>query len=126
MTTTVGKPVIEISLLPAQWGKDQFKLCFDEVLEAVRQIRATHVRSKDDLIVLFPTDRWEVGLGTEIVIKIDLPNSCLTESGVMNEVADRVQLAIQRLLPDAYVQCVVSVFEIGRGFMSTAPRAVAK
>ncbi len=68
------KPVIRVHLLPANWGEGDYEALHTSIVAAATQVMDEHeIETEDDLIVLFPPDLMKKGLGTEIVVEIDLP-----------------------------------------------------
>jgi hypothetical protein len=115
--TRPAKPIIKVYLLPA-WNEDQFQACFNRLVNAAKSIAALHVNSEDDIIILFSQDAMVYGLGTEIVIEVDLPQSLVVDTAEQ-ETADAMFAVMQGFLPKAYIQCKVYAFDTSRGYRAT-------
>ena len=114
-----AKTVITVSLLPAEWGESDLQACFEKLLEAARSIPALAIKSEEDFIVLFPKDAMEKGLGTEIVVKVDVPAPYAPDWETENKIAYTFFFFMQDLFPTAHVQCMVKPFEMSHGFWAT-------
>ena len=118
MRSGFGLPVITVSLLP-DWDQEQLEKCFDGLVYAAAGIPEMQVEGEKDVIVLFPKDAMQKGLGTEIVIKVDLPAYFVTDTDVENDIASSMVTAMQLLLPSARIECSVDKREAARGFWAT-------
>ena len=116
--TPVAKPVIKVYLLPP-WDEDQLQNCFHCLVEAVKSIPVLQVRSEDDVIVLMNQDRMTYGLGTEILIEVDVSKYLVTIYETEDAIAKALVDVMQALLPDAHIQCKVHPFDTSRGFWAT-------
>jgi hypothetical protein len=116
--TRIAKPIIKLYLLP-EWDEAQFQTCFTRLVNAARSVAALHVSGPDDLIILFSQDAMVYGLGTVILIEVDLPRDLITDSDVENETAEAIHAVVQGLLPNAYVQCKVYPYGTDRGYQVT-------
>ena len=115
--TRPAKPIIKVYLLPA-WNEGQYQACFNRLVNAAKSVAALHVNSEDDIIILFSQDAMVYGLGTEIIIEIDLPQGLVVDT-VEQETADAIFAVVQEFLPNAYIQCKVSAFDTSRGYRVT-------
>ena len=113
--TQFAKPIIKIYLLPAEWDEEDLQTCFNKLVCAARSVPTMRVADENDLIVLFPKDAMLKGLGTEIVIEVDLPTNTAHE----DEVASAFCAVMQQLLPNAHVQCKVYPFDMRHGFAAS-------
>lgn len=112
-----AKPIVKVYLLPAEWREEQFQKCFNTLLEGARSLWS-EVKSENDLIVLFPKDAMAMGLGTEVVIEVDVPAPLHPRNGE-DVIARAFFEAVRKLLPEAHVQCKVYKFETVHGFCAT-------
>ena len=60
------------------------------------------------MLVLYPTDKMIMGLGSEVFVEVDgLSDENICNLAVRNELAEKLGKAVERLLPDAQVDCRV-------------------
>lgn len=113
-----AKPIIKIYLLPA-WNEGQFQACFNRLFNAAKSVPSLKVEAAKDLIILFSQDAMVYGAGSEILIEVDLPQHLITGDNVETQTANAIHAVVQGLLPDAYVQCKVRLFDTERGYRAT-------
>lgn len=114
-----AKPVIKVYLLPAEWGEEELQRCFYALLAGAQSVNCLKVETEDDFIVVFPKDAMMKGLGTEILVEVDVPASLLGTYFTQdkeNEIASTFFEVMRRLLPEAHIQCKVYKFETSHGF----------
>jgi len=119
---TSAKPIIKVYLLPNEWSEAEYQDCFDALLKGAQSLDPLGVRTENDFIVLFPKDGMRKGLGTEIVIEVDIPNihsnyDCNRkmvngEFFGTNKIANTFFEIMHGLLPAAYIQCKVYEYHL--------------
>ncbi len=118
------KPVVKVYLLPITWSELAYRDCFDKILAAAKGLPGLQVETSNDLIVLFPKDLMQMGLGTEVLVEVDIPTNYRVGPGKDEaQVAKAFGEVLHELLPGAHVQCKVYRFDIGGLWTSgnTAP-----
>lgn len=117
--TRFAKPVITAYLLPGHWSEKDYNQYFKELLRAARSVPSLRVQSEQDFIVLFPKDLMVYGVGTEIVINVDVPAHFMLGDGQADEAVSAIFQVTQDLLPDAYIQCRLHKFDVTCGYWAT-------
>jgi hypothetical protein len=117
--TRFVKPIIKVYLLPATWGEADYHRYFKELLRAACSVNSLRVRSENDFLVLFPKDAMAYGVGTEIVIEIDVPAHFMLDVDNEDEAVSAIFKVTQDLLPDAYIQCKLYKFGVEHGYWAT-------
>jgi hypothetical protein len=79
------KPVIKLWCLPANRSQSFYERIYKAVVRAVIA-SAVGPKTKDDLIILMPSDHMKMGLGEEIVIEIDFVDWTIHHSHLLNAV----------------------------------------
>jgi hypothetical protein len=113
-----AKPIIKLYLLPA-WDEAQFRVCFNRLVNAAKTVTALQVNDASDLIILFSQDAMVYGLGSEILVEVDLPKHLIVDADVETRTANTIHTVMQGMLPEAYVQCKVYSFDTERGYRAT-------
>lgn len=108
-----AKPVIIVDLLPKEWGEVEFKQLQAEIVRAAGTVFTWGIKSEDDLIVLFPADRMQKGLGEVVPIMAFVPDM---PPPLELTISAALCAAVKAYLPKAFVQCKVFPFETSRGF----------
>jgi len=111
-----AQPVIKVYLLPAEWGEEELERCFYALLAGAQTVASLRVQTEDDFIVVFPKDAMLKGLGTEILIEVDVPAPWAPTYDAEDEIASMTFEVMRRLLPGAHIQCKVYKFETSHGF----------
>lgn len=113
------KPVVKVYLLPDDWDQIMLRKCFDALLAAAKQTLRSPVEDTTDLVIIFPKDAIQKGLGREIIIEVDVPISIATSVAHEDAIAEAFHAVMTELLPKAYVQCKVYKFDTEHGFCSS-------
>lgn len=111
----MAKPIIKVYLLPAEWNEAGFQAFHSALVQAAVSIPDFEVENENDLITLFPKDCMEKGLGTEILIEVDVPDGPHVTPVFEQLVAVSIGSAAQQYLPRAYIQCKVYKFNPHQG-----------
>ena len=86
------------------------------LLAGAQSVSCLKVETEEDFIVIFPKDAMLKGLGTEIVIEVDVPAPWAPLYDHEDEIASMAFEVMRRLLPEAHIQCKVYKFETSHGF----------
>ena len=112
------RPIVKIWCLPENAGKEdkkegqkKLKELFDKIVEAFILYKNFEVESEKDLLILFPMDHMEYGLGTEILVEVE-SNIVQGDLGLskVNEhdyIASELFHILRQFFPDAVVECNV-------------------
>lgn len=121
------KLVIKLWCLPNQ-NEAQLRKIHKGIVAAVERVKQLSLKGKESLIVLFPKDAMQYGLGSEIHIEV----TCLPEppelevtgtTGIRHKLATSLGTTVKKLFPKAVVQCDVAPPDQRRGFWSSESRA---
>lgn len=99
------KLTIKVWCLPGDLTESELQSLFWTIVASVKSIEELGVKSEKDVLVLFPTDRMEFGLGEEILAEIsggDFPFQERTEE-VKSQLIASVGEVIQKRFPNAEV-----------------------
>ncbi len=111
----MSKPVVKVYLLPSEWDEAKLQAFHSALVNAAKTVEDFGIESEEDLITLFPRDQMEKGLGTEILVEVDVPKILDCLDGTL---ARTIGETVSRFLPKAYVQCKVYRFSSIEGFWS--------
>lgn len=91
--------IIKIWCLPNQTEK-RLKKLHDSIVKAVTKIKELGLKSEKDLVNLFVPDLMKYGLGTEIIIEVELFTEKEISEETRNKLAEDVGKTVKELYPD--------------------------
>jgi hypothetical protein len=82
---------------------------FWDIVEAVGSVKAMTKAGHTgtgNMLVLYPSDKMKLGLGAEVLIEVEgLTDARICNLSVRNELAGRLGLVVEKLLPKAQIDC---------------------
>ena len=90
------KPTIKVWPVP-RLTEDQLKALFLSIVQTCMEFKQLHVQNENDIIVGFPQDAMEFGLGVDLVVEIGIPRCLvlLREEPIYPEIAVEIGLTIK-------------------------------
>jgi len=106
-------PVVKVYLLPAEWDEAKFQQLFTSLVRAAKGIPEWDIKDENDILVVFPSDRMKKGLGTDVLVEVDLPDNRVPYPHAAQDIAIAMAHAVSGHLDvtrQLYVQCKVYTF----------------
>jgi len=72
------KPTVKVWPLP-RLTQPQFEELFGDIVQTCKGIRRLQVRDENDIVVGFPQDAMEFGLGIDLVMEVGIPKVFLVD-----------------------------------------------
>lgn len=115
----VRKPVIKVWCLPIM-TETNLKSLHRKIVAAVESVSVLGLKGEGSIVVLFPPDMMNYGLGSDIFIEITgLTIRPEWTQDVGRILAESVGRTIKGVIPRASVECVVSRSSSQDGFWSS-------
>jgi hypothetical protein len=114
-------PIIKVWCLPANQTEEDLNKLHRTIVAAVVSVSELKLKDQNDMIMLFPPDLMQYGLGTEIIIEIGgLFEKPERTEEVRQRLAKTVGLEVHNLYPRAKVECSIQSFNPNQGFWTSA------
>jgi hypothetical protein len=101
------KPVIKIWCLPLDLTQKEYRNVQQTIVKVVESFKDFKLKGEESMIVLFPQDLMEYGLGTEIVIEGTSFPARGISLATWEDIAKALCVAIKRIFSEAHVQSTV-------------------
>ena len=114
------KSVIKLYCLP-EMNEHQLQQLHKVVVEtALTALDGFNVKSEQDMLVLFPPDSMKYGLGSEVLVEVDLPmHPAVRGENLLPEIAEKFGKTVKKFLPkDTFVQCTPYRFDPANSWTS--------
>lgn len=101
---------IKFWCLPRLSQKKLERLFWDtvEVVESIDAMTKAGHTGTGNVLVLYPADKMNMGLGAEVLVEVEgLTNGRICNLSVRNELAEKIGKVVEKLLPEAQIDCRV-------------------
>jgi|SRR3989344_2217834 len=112
------KPVVKVYCLPKLKEDRLQKLHKAIVATALVALDGFGIKSEADLLVLFPPDSMKYGLGSEILVEVDLPMHPDVRHVHFDEIAAKFGKVVKKFFPKSFVQCTPYRFDPANSWTS--------
>jgi len=109
---------VKVYCLPASLSEVRLREIHRGIVNAMIDTRELQVRGEEDFITLFIPDMMQYGLGSEILVEIDLNNDPELDRKSRNVIAERIGYVMVDALGNVKIQCRVYTFKEENGFWS--------
>lgn len=101
------KPVLKVWCLPSL-SEESIKTLHAELVGAAVSVNKLGLKDERDVIVLFPDDKMEYGLGSEILAEYADVEADWKNRSEREQLAAKIGNVLKKHFPAAFVQCEVS------------------
>jgi phenylpyruvate tautomerase PptA (4-oxalocrotonate tautomerase family) len=115
-------PIIKVWCLPKNIPEERLKILCEAIIAAVESIPELGFAGKNDVTVLFPSDRMEWGLGEEIIAEVGIFNKPERTEEVRAKLAEKIGQLLHGYFPSAKIECFIHPLERSSGFWKIDPR----
>jgi len=105
------KPVLKVWCLPSM-SEEALNALHKDLVAASVSVEKLNLKGEEDLIVLFPADQMQYGLGSVVLLEYSDPEAYWKRYGVFEQLASNLGNAAKRHLPNAkFIQCLAATLD---------------